>query len=170
MNNYLDIVGIRLVKERTIISQTKISSPQIAVNVLANELKWLDREMALVLNFDIKLKIINAHVISVGGMNSTNIDVKNIFKSALLSNASSLMLIHNHPSGDSTPSKDDLTVTENIKKACKLMDIKFIDHIIVGKDRYYSIEGKIENYYEKDDNLLKVSDKNVEDDFEDLEI
>lgn len=171
MKNSLDIVGIRLVKEREIISERKITSPQMAVDVLANELKWLDREMALVLNFNTKLEIINAHIISVGGIDSTAIDVKNIFKSALLSNASSLMLIHNHPSGDCKPSKDDLVVTENVKKACMLMDMRFIDHIVVGKDRYYSIEGRIENDYEKEVQVLDysekaVSEKNIEDDFE----
>lgn len=175
MNNYLDIVGIKLVKERKIISDKRIDTPQMAVEVVANELKWLDREMVLVLNFNTKQEIINAHIVSVGGIDSAFIDVKNIFKSALLSNASALMLIHNHPSGDCEPSKEDLIVTEKIKEACSLMTIKFLDHIVVGKDRYYSIESEIENDYEKETQELNyeekaVSEKNIENEFEDIDI
>ena len=171
MKSSLDIVGIRLIEERKIISERRIASPQMAVEVLANELKWLDREMVLMLNFNINLEIINAHVISVGRVDSTVVDVKSIFKSALLSNASSLMLIHNHPSGDCKPSIDDLRTTGKIKKACELMDMRFIDHIVIGRNKYYSIEGRIENDYEKETKSLDyneeaVSEKNIEDDFE----
>lgn len=147
--NSLDIVGIRLVKERSILSDTKISTPSEAIQVLANELQFLDREVMMSVNLNNHNQIINATLISMGSINRSLIDPKSIFKSSLLSNASNIMLIHNHPSGDCSPSTEDLKLTDIIEKDCKILDINLLDHIIVGKDKYYSIkmneEATIEN-------------------------
>lgn len=138
MNSSLDIVGIRLVKEKELVSDKAINSPLEAINVIANELKWLDREMVMCLNLNNANQVLNAHVIAVGGLDQAFIDFKNIAKSALLSNAAQIMLIHNHPSGNCMPSHADNFTTEKIKEICKLIGIKFLDHIIIGRKEFYS--------------------------------
>ncbi|MFN3528159.1 MAG: JAB domain-containing protein, partial [Candidatus Altarchaeaceae archaeon] len=84
-----------------------------------------------------------------GGTNSTVVDPKEIVKYASLKSASSVILVHNHPSGETTPSQDDLQLTDCIVRSCNLIGIKVIDHIIVGKNSndYYSFakNGKIKN-------------------------
>lgn len=145
--NCLDIVGIRLVKENEILTDKKIRTPEDAVNVLANELKLLDREVLMSINLNNKNKIINAHIISIGGIDKCVSDPKSIFKSALLSNSTSILLIHNHPSGECTPSQNDIDFTKIIKEACFFMGIKFLDHIIIGDKKYYSIEMDMEESY-----------------------
>ena len=138
MNNSLDIVGIRLVKEKELVSDKAITSPLEAINVIANELKWLDREMVMCLNLNNANQVLNAHVIAVGGLNQAFIDFKNIAKSALLSNAAQIMVIHNHPTGNCKPSHEDNYTTEKLKEVCKLIGITFLDHIIIGRDEFYS--------------------------------
>ena len=96
--NSIDVVGIRLVKEREFLCEKSIRTPLDAVEVLANELKFLDREILMTLNMNSKNKIINAHVCSIGSANMGIVDPKSVFKSALLSGANRVMIIHNHPS------------------------------------------------------------------------
>lgn len=141
MNNYkLDFVGVRLVKENTVYYDKEIHKPMDAVMFLKEELSMLDREVVISLNIDTQGKVINAYVVAMGGMNSAEIDPKCIFKSALLSNAFSILLIHNHPSGNLTPSGEDLNLTQNLSQACKLLGLKLTDHIIVGgAGEFYSL-------------------------------
>ena len=155
-----DVVGIRLVKERTIEYETQINSPQTAVEIIANELKDMDREMMMSVNFNVKNQIINAHVISVGGIDFAGVDVKNIMKSALLSNANGIMIFHNHPSGLSNPSREDKNVTDKIKQACRCMDIKLLDHIVLGQDTCYSFQ--FDKYFEYPSITEYVMDEDVE--------
>lgn len=153
MNTSIDIVGIRLIKEREILSEHCIKTPKDAVEILANELKYLDREMIMSINLNNKNEIINAHIVSVGTINATLIDPKSVFKAALLSNASSIMLIHNHPSGDCNPSRKDIAITDTLIKAGEILEIKILDHIVIGSDYAYSIVGQSKFEYEKTMNI-----------------
>jgi len=83
--------------------------------------------------------------ISQGGMSSTIIDKKVLFAAALNCGASSILLSHNHPSGNTKPSMADIKMTKSINEACKIMDISFLDHIIIGGDEYLSM--KDESYF-----------------------
>lgn len=85
-----------------------------------------------------KNKSIGFFEISHGTHNATTAGIREIFIRALLSNAASIILVHNHPSGDPTPSDQDLQFTEKVKQASKLMEIPLLDHIILGKETYYS--------------------------------
>ena len=144
----LDVVGVRLVKEREIEYNKKICTPYDAVEIIANELKDLDRETCITVNLNCKHQILNAHVVSVGMIDCSIVDMRSILKSALLSNATSIMMFHNHPTGDCEPSIDDIQITESVKQACKLMDIKLLDHIVIGENRFYScVEGKYYRYH-----------------------
>lgn len=144
----IDVVGIRLVKEREIDYDKSIHQPIDTVNFVLEEMQDLDREMCMTLNLDANNCVLNAHVVSVGGLDRVVVDVKNIMKSALLSNAHGIIMYHNHPSGNSTPSQADFLITEKIKKACEIMDIQFLDHIVIGKENYHSMIGGYTNPYD----------------------
>jgi len=85
-----------------------------------------------------KSEVIETRTISIGTVNQTIINPKDILKWALKHSATGIIIAHNHPSGNPTPSKEDILVTKKIVEAAKLMDIIVVDHIIVGKNRYYS--------------------------------
>ena len=89
---------------------------------------------------DTKNKVIGIHIIGVGGLASCNVEIRGIFQRALLNNAMSIILFHNHPSGDPTPSPEDINITRKIAEAGDVMTIKVLDHIIVGDEgRYVSL-------------------------------
>lgn len=154
MNNLcLDIVGIRLVKENKLLSDEPITTPEQAIKILANELKYFDREVMFSVNLNQKNQIINAHIVSVGTIKESIVDPKSIFKASLLSNASKIILLHNHPSGNCTPSKEDYLITDKIRDCCNLFQMKLVDHIVIGKGSYYSINCETE--FEMDEEIEK---------------
>ena len=83
-------------------------------------------------------KVINRFMVSKGGIAGTVTDVRLIFKKAIENNATSIILCHNHPSGNSNPSNEDITVTKKIEEAGKILDIKILDHIIVSENSFFS--------------------------------
>ena len=102
-------VCIRLAEGTTLYSTEPMSTPDRAVDVMRKELSQYDREVLCVVNLNSRLKPINFNIVSVGTINQSLADISNIFKSCLLSNASGLLLMHNHPSGDPTPSQEDIS-------------------------------------------------------------
>lgn len=127
----LGMVSIRLVKDRSLMSLKKINSPDDACNLLGKHISEMDREVLCMINLDTQLRPINCSIVSMGTVNSTVINIKEIFKTALLSNAYGIMILHNHPSGSLNPSEDDIRSTERIKECCNLMGFKLVDHIII---------------------------------------
>lgn len=103
------------------------------------DIQNLDTENAFIICLNNKNEPVNYSLISKGTINASLIDIKSIFKNVFLSNASSFVFVHNHPSGDSTPSKQDLDITKKLKDASDLLDIKFLDHVIIGEDCYTSL-------------------------------
>lgn len=146
----MDNVSIRLVKERTLVSKKKIRTPKDAVEIIAQEYKYLDREALFSVNLNTHNQPINFTTASLGDIEKVEFNPKSILKAALLSNANSILLIHNHPTGDSKPSKDDIEATQLVEMACKIVGIKMFDHIVIGHDSYYSIVGNEEFKYRKD--------------------
>ena len=149
----LDVVRIKLVKDRTIFSDQPLNSPDAAVEMIGRELSEWDREALLVLNLDTKNNVINMHVVSIGTINYSVTTMRELIKSSILSNASSMIMMHNHPSGDVSPSEEDIEITGNIVAIGKLMGIEVLDHIIVGSDpsfQYYSFS---------DNDMLRPSQK-----------
>ncbi|WP_454962410.1 JAB domain-containing protein [Eggerthia catenaformis] len=139
----LDQVGIRMVKEPTLYSSEPVDSPEAAVRLISKLLKHYDRELLCIVNLRNDLRPINVNVVSVGTVNSSVAHPREIMKSAILSNASSVMLFHNHPSGNLTPSKEDIALTDRMLKAGEILGIPVIDHIIIGNnDQYYSFNEK----------------------------
>ena len=133
-------VCIRLAEGHPLYSDVPLSSPGAALQVMRKEMSQFDRECLCVVNLNTKLQPINFNIVSVGELNQSIAAIPNILKSGLMSNAGAFILLHNHPSGDPTPSQADLTTTRKVIEAGKLMGIPCMDHIVVGgNDRYCSM-------------------------------
>ena len=140
-------VSLRLVNEKTCEYNPTI------IHTSADVVKFIDdledirnhtEERIYCIAMNTKNKIIGFSQIAQGSINTCNLDIKELFKTILLCNASKFILIHNHPSGDSTPSKNDYQMTEKIKEASKIMGIEFLDHIVIAQNGYtscYNIKG-----------------------------
>lgn len=138
---YVSVVKIQLVKESRVLFDAKVSSPEIVAKMIKHLTDGSDRELVYVVSVDSKNKPIATELISMGGVNSSIVDIGNIFKHALLANATGVIIAHNHPSGDVTPSVEDIRVTKRIEEAGKLLNLPLLDHVIVGDmetDVYYS--------------------------------
>jgi DNA repair protein RadC len=107
-----------------------------------NEVRCMPKECMIVCCVDTKCKPTIIEHVSVGTANSALVDVKSIFMSAILSNSDGIFVFHNHPSGSAEPSAQDNLITNKIREAGNLLDIKLLDHIIVGDSEYYSYDEK----------------------------
>lgn len=151
-----------MVKEPPLYSDTPIESPQAVVQVMADTLKDYDREVFAIINLRPDLKPINVNIVSVGALDQSLVHPREAIKSMVLSNAASVMMVHNHTTGSMSPSKDDIAVTDRMAQLCGLLGIKLIDHIIVGPGKdYYSFHEKgvlpLPNIkYETDINSLEM--------------
>ena len=96
------------------------------------------REAMLVLYLNNSNRTLGYSITSIGGISGTVVDVRLVLRDALLTQSTSMILVHNHPSGNLNPSQADLTITVKINKAGKLMDIKLLDHLILTKESFYS--------------------------------
>lgn len=122
-----------------------ITSSLDIYNLVHPQLRDLTQEVFVIVLLDRRSRVIKIEQIHVGGMSAMVVDPKVIFQTALQYKASSLILIHNHPSGASSPSMEDMRLTEKVKLAGGYIDIKVLDHVIIGDGAYYSFadEGKI---------------------------
>lgn len=163
MSNELKVVSIRLCDDRTLLSNISINSPEAAVNLLGKYLGDFDREVFCVINLDSSCKPINCSFVSVGSVNSSIVSPRETFKSSILSNAAFIMVMHNHPSGNLHPSKQDCIATDNLIQCGELLGIPVIDHVIVGPDvgRYYSF---------KENNILGEKKLSFSTDCEDISV
>lgn len=122
---------------------SQVSHP-MDVNKILGALGLRDEaeEVFVLLAFDVKMKLIGAFEVSRGSLSSALVHPREVLKRAMLVNASKIIVAHNHPSGDPTPSKEDEALTKRLKDACEIMEIKLLDHVVVG-ETYYSFK---ENY------------------------
>lgn len=143
MADKLEQVAIRMVEQPPLYSNEPMNNPDVAIRVMNEFLSQMDRELFCIVNLQADLTPINMNIVSVGSLNEALINPREIFKSAILSNAHSMMLIHNHPSGNLTPSTSDIQTTARMQKLGELMGISLVDHIITGRNgNYYSFRDK----------------------------
>lgn len=153
--NELEVVNVRLVKEPSMYSEKKISSPKDVVELMAKEMAQYDREVFCILNMKNSGQIINMNIVSIGTINASLVSPREVFKSSILSNASGIIALHNHPSGSIKPSKEDMAVTKRLRKCGALLDVELLDHIIVGGSN-----GEMFSF--RNENMLDVQDKSEE--------
>jgi DNA repair protein RadC len=117
-----------------------INSPADAAALVQSEMSLLEKEHLRVLLLDRRNRVLDIIEVYQGSVNSSQVRVGEIFQPAISRNASALVVIHNHPSGDPTPSPDDVAVTRAILQAGKLLDIDLLDHLIIGQGKWVSLK------------------------------
>ena len=140
----LDVVSVRLVKTDSFFSEEKIINPESAIKVMGDVFKELDREVVGVINLKSDGTPINCHIASMGSLNYSLVEPREMLKASILSNACNMIMMHNHPSGKLFPSKEDITITDRMSRVCSLIGIPLLDHVIVGGDNktYFSFREK----------------------------
>ncbi len=130
-----------LVKEQDFEYNKKITNALDIVTFVRETLKIQNesQEVIYVLTLNNKNEIISFLEIARGGLNMCNLSISHLLKTVLLSNSNKFILIHNHPSGDPTPSKNDIDITKDILKASKILKVEFLDHLVIGDNEYKSI-------------------------------
>jgi DNA repair protein RadC len=127
---------------------TQIHDPWDVANYFMTRYQDLDQECFIVVNLSTKNRILSAIELYRGSINTQAVRICEVFKEAIKINAASVIIIHNHPSGCSEPSADDITVTADIRKAGKLMDIELLDHIVVGRGQWTSLRQRGLGFYD----------------------
>lgn len=125
----------------------KITQSSDAAGILRDYMSNLDHEEMWAMFLTIENGLIDQEMLTKGTLTSTLIDARTIIKHSLMNNAAGVIIIHNHPSGNPKPSPCDVRETQNVRDACKLMDISLVDHIVISRDSYYSFaDESISNY------------------------
>ncbi len=122
--------------------KVKIKNAEDVYNYFKDELEVKNKEHFYALFLDTKNRIIGEELISVGTLNSSLIHPREVFNPAIKASANSVILVHNHPSGDCEPSNDDKEVTKNLINAGSILGINVIDHVIIGRDNFMSLNEK----------------------------
>lgn len=119
-------------------SKIRVTSPSIAANYVLSEMSVLEQEHFRIMTLNTKKEINFIREISKGTINMTIVHSREVFRAAISDNAHSIILLHNHPTGDPSPSKEDIKLTKNLLEASKIIGIDILDHIIIGDNKYFS--------------------------------
>ncbi|WP_342513202.1 DNA repair protein RadC [Sporosarcina sp. FSL K6-1522] len=139
----VDIVSLRLVKETSLLYKDRaIRSPKDGYNLFKQFLGELDREYFVVMCLDVKNQPTAMNVCHIGSLNASIVHPREVMKTAILSNSASILVLHNHPSGQPEPSSEDIDVTKRLAEAGNIIGIDLLDHLIVGDGRYISLKDK----------------------------
>lgn len=138
----VNIVSCKLVRECPAIhyANRRISNPEDAVDLIGPFLEDKDREEMIAIYLDRKNQPTAIQTISVGTVSSSPVHPREVFKGAILSNSSYIILAHNHPSGDTCPSREDIEISHRLKEVGELLGIELMDHIIIGHQNHHSLK------------------------------
>ena len=122
----------------------RMNTPVTIADYYMEQMRHLQQEVVICAYFDVKSRFLGDKFISKGSLSSSVVDISSVMRTALEKNASKIVLLHNHPSGDCTPSKDDIAVTDRLAEGSRMFSIELCDHITIGDNEYYSFyENKI---------------------------
>lgn len=141
----------RIKIEKHIARQTQITTPE-SVYDLCKEFAIASQESVIVLTLNIKFELVKKTQIHKGTVSSVTISPRDILHEVLINNGYGFILVHNHPSGDTYPSNEDIKVTKAIEEIAKAMEIKFIDHIIIGRSKFTSLRSEYPAAFVKTNN------------------
>ncbi len=119
-----------------------IKSPENAAALVMEEMRYLDREHFCALLLNTKNQVLARETISIGTLNSSAIHPRELFKAAIRRSAAGVILLHNHPSGDPTPSRQDIEVTSRLIEAGSIIGIQVLDHLVIGDNKFISFKAK----------------------------
>jgi len=131
---------LKVIRERRVGygQRTQFRSSQDIYEMFRERFIQADREEFVVLLLDVKNKLLGFHVVSVGSLTSSIVHPREVYKVAILGNAAAIILLHNHPSGDPTPSAEDLSITTRLHQIGEMLGMRVLDHIVIGDGRYVS--------------------------------
>lgn len=139
----VNIVRLKMVKEGSFLyKERRIKSPEAASTLLKQFLGEVDREYFIVLCLDTKNQPTAINVCHIGSLNASIVHPREVLKPAIISNAASIIVAHNHPSNDPTPSREDVEVTKRLVEAGKIIGIDVLDHLIVCEENFVSLKEK----------------------------
>lgn len=118
----------------------RVTSPAEAANLLMSEMALLEQEHLRLVLLDTRNNVLGTPTLYVGSLNTSVVRIGEIFREAIRANAAALIVAHNHPSGDPSPSPEDVNVTRQIVKAGRLLDVDVLDHLVIGRQRYVSLK------------------------------
>lgn len=130
------------ISKSSAVQRLNFNNPSAVAEYYMEQMRHIKKEQLIVAMLDTKCRLINDTVLSIGTVNASLITPREVFLEAFKHNAVSIIILHNHPSGDPTPSSNDLTVTKRIKEAGSILGIQLIDHIIIGDNKYTSLREK----------------------------
>ena len=141
LNNYEQVSVQKFYIKEKVKSSNQLSSPEAVYNEM-KELALADQESLWVIYVNTKNMILGKDMVSLGGIDSASVDMRILFRRILLNNATSFFIVHNHPSNSIEPSNADKKLTDTIKEASELLQLRLLDHIIVAENKYYSFNSK----------------------------
>ena len=177
--NSIPVVSLRIKEDSKLYAEEPISNAEDAVKIFTKaiykDLGFQDRESFLLLNLNTKNQPINMSVVAVGSLDHASIDIKSVFKTALLSNTAKMIVFHNHPSGCNTPSLEDIRFTDLLYTASNLMGLQLLDHIIelklfsFNEHRLFPDGIYRDRLFETDIDLSKIRDEAMAEEVLDIE-
>jgi DNA repair protein RadC len=143
----INVYSVELVRDKAAlydIESKKVNSPDAAYDIIEKvfSLSRKPNEHFGMLALNTKNEIVGAHLIFAGSVNSSVVHPREVFQRALLNNATSIIVFHNHPSGKPDPSREDIEVSRRLQEAGRIVGIELLDHIIIGDGTYYSLKAK----------------------------
>ena len=130
----------RRISMSQITSKYRINSPSDIADIFVNDMKHLDKEYFKVVFLNTKNEVITHETISIGSLNASIVHPREVFNRAIKKSSASIILLHNHPSGNPEPSQEDIGITNRLVEAGKIIGIEILDHIVIGDRRYYSFK------------------------------
>lgn len=134
----LAIIEIAKRLDKQPVAMSAIKEPRDGYELLKNQLMFEQQEKVIVLCLNSRLEVIKEKTVFIGGNNISIISGRELFKEALICGSNSVMVVHNHPSGNPEPSIEDIEATERLYSMAKELDIDVVDHLIIGRSRFYS--------------------------------
>lgn len=119
-----------------------IRSPQDGANYVMDEMRFLSQEHFVCLYLNTKNQVLHKQTVFIGSLNASIVHPREVFKEAFKRSAASVICVHNHPSGDPTPSREDIDVTKRLTECGKMLGIELLDHLIIGDQKYVSLKEK----------------------------
>ncbi len=139
----INFYTLKMVKENSALYEVPVIKSPEEVYQAAKQLLALHEEPEehfCILCLNAKNKIVGVHTISIGSLTASIVHPREVFKAAILNNASGIICLHNHPSGDPEPSREDVEITKRLVKAGEIIGIKVLDHVIIGEQKYSSMK------------------------------
>lgn len=137
-NVYIPLVKIRVVKEKDLpYGKERVCNSELVVKLANQIVEGADREYVMVLSVDSQSKPVAIEVVAIGTLTEAKISGREVLKHMVANSAAAAILLHNHPSGNPIPSKEDYIMTSKLQQAAELLDIQLLDHIIIGDEGHY---------------------------------